>query len=75
MRMKSHFRRPQCEASKAPVGHARAYREIFNDAQATLSIIRRARRLRTLLVKAISNCLDSMLGIPTVLEEEFTLDG
>ncbi|PKI58583.1 hypothetical protein CRG98_021046 [Punica granatum] len=51
MRMRSHFRRPQCEGSKAPVGHARAYRDILNDALATLSIIRRARRLRTLLVK------------------------
>ncbi|PKI72772.1 hypothetical protein CRG98_006857 [Punica granatum] len=45
------FRRRQCEASKAPVSHARAYRDIFNDALAALSIIRRARRLRTLLVK------------------------
>ncbi|OWM83594.1 hypothetical protein CDL15_Pgr004023 [Punica granatum] len=41
----------QCEASKAPVGHARAYRDILNDALAALSIIRRTRRLRTLLVK------------------------
>ncbi|OWM90827.1 hypothetical protein CDL15_Pgr011587 [Punica granatum] len=24
--------------------------------------------------KAVSNCLDSMLGLPTVLEEESTLD-
>ncbi|OWM77659.1 hypothetical protein CDL15_Pgr017059 [Punica granatum] len=24
---------------------------------------------------AVSNCLDSMLGLPTVLEEESTLDG
>ncbi|PKI39867.1 hypothetical protein CRG98_039742 [Punica granatum] len=75
MRMRSHFRRPQCEGSKVPVGHARAYRDILNDALVALSIIRRARRLRTLLVKAVSNCLDSMLGLPTVLEEESTLDG
>ncbi|PKI66150.1 hypothetical protein CRG98_013448 [Punica granatum] len=51
MRMRSHFRRPQCEASKAPIGYARAYRDILNDALAALSIIRRARRLRTLLVR------------------------
>ncbi|PKI40431.1 hypothetical protein CRG98_039179 [Punica granatum] len=49
--MRSHFRRPQCEASKAPVGHVRSYRDILNDALAALSIIRRARRLRTLLVR------------------------
>ncbi|PKI47441.1 hypothetical protein CRG98_032150 [Punica granatum] len=41
----------QCEASKALVGHVRAYRDILNDALAALSIIRRVRRLRTLLVK------------------------
>ncbi|PKI48988.1 hypothetical protein CRG98_030575 [Punica granatum] len=75
MRMRSHFRRPQCEASKAPVGHARAYRDILNDALAALSIIRRVCSLRTLLVKAVSNCLDSMLGLLTVLEEESALDG
>ncbi|PKI48610.1 hypothetical protein CRG98_031029 [Punica granatum] len=39
MRMRSHFRRPQCEASKAHVGHARAYQDILNDALTTLSII------------------------------------
>ncbi|PKI47574.1 hypothetical protein CRG98_032034 [Punica granatum] len=43
--------RHQCEASKAPVGHARTYRDILNDALAALSIIRRVRRLRTLLVR------------------------
>ncbi|PKI59334.1 hypothetical protein CRG98_020265 [Punica granatum] len=75
MRMRSHFRRPQCEVSKALVGHARAYRDILNDALAALSIIRRARRLRTLLVKAVSNYSDSTLGLPTMLEEESTLDG
>ncbi|PKI71077.1 hypothetical protein CRG98_008542 [Punica granatum] len=42
---------PQCEASKAPIGHAQAYRDILNDALTALSIIRRARRLRNLLVK------------------------
>ncbi|PKI75194.1 hypothetical protein CRG98_004418 [Punica granatum] len=51
MRKRSHFRMPQYEASKAPVGHARAYRDILNDALAALSIIRRARRRRTLLIK------------------------
>ncbi|PKI59312.1 hypothetical protein CRG98_020304 [Punica granatum] len=51
MLMRSHFRRPQCEDSKAPVGHARAYRDIFDDALATQLIIRRVCRLRTLLVK------------------------
>ncbi|PKI41501.1 hypothetical protein CRG98_038103 [Punica granatum] len=51
LRMKTHFRRPKCEVSKTPVGYARAYRDIFNDALAALSIIRRARRLRTLLVR------------------------
>ncbi|PKI34395.1 hypothetical protein CRG98_045216 [Punica granatum] len=50
MRMGSRFRRPQCEASKASVGHARAYQEILNDSLAALSVIRRARRLSTLLV-------------------------
>ncbi|OWM82852.1 hypothetical protein CDL15_Pgr029213 [Punica granatum] len=45
---------PQCEASKAPVDHVRAYRDILNDAPAALSIIRRARRLRTLLVRLSS---------------------
>ncbi|PKI63280.1 hypothetical protein CRG98_016325 [Punica granatum] len=50
MRMRFYFRRPQCEAFKAHVGHARAYRGIFNDALAALSIIRCVRRLRTLLV-------------------------
>ncbi|OWM70439.1 hypothetical protein CDL15_Pgr011915 [Punica granatum] len=51
IRMRSHFRMPQCEASKAPIGHARAYRDILNDALTALSIIRRARRLKTLLVR------------------------
>ncbi|PKI44943.1 hypothetical protein CRG98_034638 [Punica granatum] len=46
--------RPQCEASKAPVGHVRAYRDTLSDALAALSIIRRARRLRTLLVRLSS---------------------
>ncbi|PKI72245.1 hypothetical protein CRG98_007319 [Punica granatum] len=53
MRMGSHFRRPRCEASKALVGHARAYRDILNDALAAPSIIRRASQLRTLLVRAL----------------------
>ncbi|PKI72181.1 hypothetical protein CRG98_007450 [Punica granatum] len=53
MRMRSHFRRPQCKASKAPVGHTRAYRDILNDALAALSIIRYARQRRTLLVRLL----------------------
>ncbi|PKI54839.1 hypothetical protein CRG98_024790 [Punica granatum] len=75
MRMRSHFRMPQCEASKASVGHARAYRDILNDALAALAIIRRARRLRTLLVKlGFVLCLMSLFETPRVCIAEAALE-
>ncbi|OWM75288.1 hypothetical protein CDL15_Pgr012248 [Punica granatum] len=43
--------RPRCEASRVPVGLAWAYRDVLKGAQAALSVIRRARELRTLLIK------------------------
>ncbi|PKI61894.1 hypothetical protein CRG98_017723 [Punica granatum] len=47
----SSSRRPRCEASGAPVSLAWAYRDVLKGAQATLSVVRRARELRTLLIK------------------------
>ncbi|PKI64283.1 hypothetical protein CRG98_015323 [Punica granatum] len=50
--------RPRCEASGAPFGHARAYRDVLNDAPAALSVVRRARRLWTLLIKVpLGGCI------------------
>ncbi|PKI65803.1 hypothetical protein CRG98_013808 [Punica granatum] len=43
--------RPRCEASGAPVGLAWAYRDVLKGAQAALSVVRRARELRTLLIR------------------------
>ncbi|OWM77175.1 hypothetical protein CDL15_Pgr026171 [Punica granatum] len=51
MQMGSRFRRPLCEASRALVGHARAYRDILNDALAASLVIRHARRFRIILVR------------------------
>ncbi|PKI55043.1 hypothetical protein CRG98_024569 [Punica granatum] len=51
MQMGSRFRRPRCEASRGPVGHAWAYRDILNDALAALSVIQHTCRLRTLRVR------------------------
>ncbi|PKI32871.1 hypothetical protein CRG98_046738 [Punica granatum] len=43
--------RPRCEASGAHVGLAWAYRDVLKGAQAALSVVRRARELRTLLIR------------------------
>ncbi|OWM75184.1 hypothetical protein CDL15_Pgr017427 [Punica granatum] len=43
--------RPRCEASGVHVGQAWAYRDVLNDAQVALSVVRRACELRTFLIK------------------------
>ncbi|PKI59365.1 hypothetical protein CRG98_020233 [Punica granatum] len=60
--------------SEVPVGHVWACRDIPNDALAVLLFVRHARQLWTLLNRAIPNCLDGMLDLPTVLKEESALD-
>ncbi|PKI55750.1 hypothetical protein CRG98_023841 [Punica granatum] len=41
----------RCEVSGAPVDHAWAYRDVLNNAPTALSVVRRARWLKTLLVR------------------------
>ncbi|OWM72890.1 hypothetical protein CDL15_Pgr028294 [Punica granatum] len=43
--------RPRYEASEAPVVLTWAYRDVLKGAEAALSVVRRARELRTLLIK------------------------
>ncbi|PKI44922.1 hypothetical protein CRG98_034684 [Punica granatum] len=49
----SCFRRPRCKASRVPVGHAPAYRDVLNDALAASSVIQHARWFRTFLVRLV----------------------
>ncbi|PKI65917.1 hypothetical protein CRG98_013688 [Punica granatum] len=60
MRMGSRFQRPQCEASRAPVGLTWAYRDVLKGAQAALSVVRRARELGTLLIRL--SCIGEPIG-------------
>ncbi|PKI49283.1 hypothetical protein CRG98_030326 [Punica granatum] len=51
------------------VGDLKAYRDVLNEALAALSVARHARRLWTLLNRAVSNCLEGVLGYPLCLRK------
>ncbi|PKI66330.1 hypothetical protein CRG98_013292 [Punica granatum] len=54
---------------KVPVSHVWAYRDVPDDALAVLLFVRHARRLWTLLNKAVPNCLDGVFNYPLYLRK------